>query len=168
MNEGLNTRLIITPGTKISQLFRPPITPTEKLIKIFVDVTQPSKQFFFPRDKELDDSIILGMKFQPAILFRLFDPQGNQLNISDSAALRLMVTLIDQEDRKMFDSFPLIAMEGGYHYTSSASQVQFLEFVENTRLFFNKCYLRSVVGAPSFTGIVPISVIYAPKGMIRR
>jgi|GEM_PF-5121192 len=181
MNTTKPFKPVRTPGKSQYVTFRPPFTPKEKLVRVPINTSQPSKKFYFQPDKELENSYILGVKFQPGddnevfvppvLSFQSITPGIGTVNISEIEAKFITATLIDKQNKKIMENYPLqgwaVIKQTRHNPATTSNAVAWLRLNPTTRLNWSKCYFVTSPGAPTYNGgEVFFSVIYAPVDMI--
>ena len=144
--------------------FRPAVTPAEKLVQVAIDTTQPGKSFFFETDDELNNALIIGIKFQPAGILFLKDAFGNFIGLSDSQARWVALTMVDLNQDYILENYPLQQLGGSYNDDGlSLPQKQMLQFENNTRSYWKGNYLCVFPDGPLIQATALLSVVYVPK-----
>ena len=146
---------------------RPPFVGTEKQVLVTFDMSKVNQYFFFPFDEELDNAIILGIKLNSFPNLVIKNQNGVSQQISISLASNAVITMVDDTDKKIMDTYPLVALAGLYQNANFGACT--IRFQDNTKIKWSKCFLQ-VIGGPViiFNGVAPFTVLYVPKGMKRK
>lgn len=151
-----------------------PIIYKQKLIEVGVNNSQLGVDYFFPKDEEIDNSIVKGIKFE----MRVIPPAGAVFSgtttittpgityATVSIARFMKVTFVNAKDEQLLQDVPLYAFAGVRTNTPASLVVGATCKVTprtNIRICLRKCFINITGAAAAGTNFrVLFSIDYLP------
>ena len=159
---------IIRPTTNLSQN---PIITRCKTIR--VPVQKPTdalvEPFPFPFDRELDNSIIKGIRWEEASLrgtvanstISYQNLPVNTRMMTLQTAKKMMITLVDSDGRNILFNYPLVGLAGKVLDLTGSQRNRVIPRF-NCRLAIRKCYLINIASSAIPVGDAMITFYFVP------
>ena len=144
-----------------------------KIVKVLIDNYTVGGIYFFPYDDEIDNSIVLGIRFVPAAASADFGENeitswalGDPQIVTYYDAKNLLIVLVNKENEQVMQPYPLIGLYGSRTSRPAAAAPNGIKSRVYPkfylRLSLTKCYLKGLPGTITAATSCWIEFTYKP------